>query len=179
MVKKSIMNLTTNKILKFMNIMAWLIFIGLAIETGTVLLSFTISFINPIVAKNLYMGLNFYELMQYNIWQYVLAVCFIVALLLMKAFVAYLVIKTLSKVNIERPFTTDVVKKMEIVSYLLFGIWLVCIMFTFHSMTYRLAPVIEKQTVSGEFLLFAALIYVFSQIFKRGIELQNESDFTV
>lgn len=173
------MKINTKNILTVMNFMAWIIFIGLLIETGSVLLSFIVSFFNPEAAKNLYMGLNFHELMLYDKSQYLQAVSFVLTLLAMKAFVAYLVIKTFLIVKLERPFNIDVVKKMETISCLLFGIWLVSIMFTFHSMTYKLTPLIGRHAVTDQFLLFAALIYVFSQIFKRGIELQTENDLTV
>src|ERR1700694_3345373 len=89
----------TERILMVLNILAWVAFIGFMIEAGAILVSYGISCANPGAAKNLYRGLNLYDLRQFSFWHYTLSVFFLVVLSGMKAFVFFLAIKTLTKVN--------------------------------------------------------------------------------
>jgi Protein of unknown function (DUF2975) len=170
----------TEQILTVMNILAWVAFIGYAIEAGAILFSYGVSGINPEGAKNLYKGLNFYNLRQFNFWYYTCAVSFMVALSCMKSFVWYLVIKTLSKINLANPFKMEVAQTMERISYVLFGTWLVGMLSSAYTAW------LMKQTgelfgnyVSGEFIFMAGLVFIISQIFKRGVEIQSENELTV
>src|SRR6267378_8127111 len=90
----------TEQILTVMHILAWVAFIGFMIEAGAIVVSYGVSCVNAEAAKNLYRGLNLYNLKQFNFWHYTLSVSFMVALSCMKAFVSFLAIKTLSKVNL-------------------------------------------------------------------------------
>lgn len=56
----------TGQILKVMHVLAWIVFIGLAIEGSVFLTTYTVSCINPEAAKNLYRGLNLYNLLQFS-----------------------------------------------------------------------------------------------------------------
>jgi hypothetical protein len=90
---------TTNlTILRVMNILFWLAFIGLCIKTGAILISFAVSlFINSEGAKDLYLGLNLFDLYSYNKLYYISTVSLIAAITGLKAFVAYLMISNISK----------------------------------------------------------------------------------
>jgi hypothetical protein len=49
----------TNQILQILKVASWIMFIGLCIKTGAMIISFFVSlFINPEGAKDLYMGMN-------------------------------------------------------------------------------------------------------------------------
>ena len=54
------------------------------IEAGAILVSYGESYVNPEGAKNL----NLYNLRQFNFWHYTLSVSFMVALPIMKSWVA-------------------------------------------------------------------------------------------
>src|SRR6476661_7180089 len=97
----------TFQILTIMRILAWVAFVGFMIEAGAVLVSYAVSVVNPDAARNLYKGLDLYSLRQFNGWHYTGTVSFIIALSLMKAYVSFLVIKTLSNVNLMNPFTME------------------------------------------------------------------------
>jgi len=55
---------TQQPTLMLITIIIWSIFIGLCIQAGTLLFTFVYSFFKPIVAQNLYEGLNLYPLLQ-------------------------------------------------------------------------------------------------------------------
>jgi hypothetical protein len=163
-----------------MRILAWVAFFGFLIEGGAVLVSCAISYVNPDAAKNLYNGLNLYALRQFNFWHYNLYISFMVALSLMKARVAILVVKLISKLNLETPFTMQVANKLERISYILFGTWLITILSNAHmAWLMKLTNELYGNYVSGEFIFMAGVVFVFSQIFKRGVEIQSENELTV
>lgn len=170
----------TGKILKVMHILSWVAFIGLMIEAGAILISYFLSWSNPEAARNLYTGLNLYNLRQFSFWHYSMSVSFLVALSSMKAFVLFLVIKTLSKVNLMNPFTIEVARTIESISYVLLGTWIVAILNNAHArwLMKRMGDM-EGVLASREFIFMAGLLFIISQIFKRGVEMQSENDLTV
>ena len=170
----------TFQILTVMHILAWVAFVGFMIEAGAVLVSYAVSVVKPEAAMNLYKGLNLYSLRQFNGWHYTGSVSFMIALSLMKAYVSFLVIKTLSKVNLMNPFTMDVAKKLQKISYVLFEIWIVSMISNAHiGWLLKRTGELQGQWVNGDFIFMAGLVFVLSQVFKRGVEIQSENELTV
>jgi len=163
-----------------MNILAWLTFIGLMIKAGAILISYTVSIGNPNGAKNLYMGLNLYNLRQYNFLHYTNAVSFMVAIIALEAFTAYLVIIVLSKIKLSNPFTAEVSRLLERISYIIFVTWLVSLFYEIHT-KWLMGKVagLQENPSSVEALFLAGVVFIFSQIFKKGVELQSEHELTV
>jgi hypothetical protein len=163
-----------------MRILAWIAFIGFMIEAGAFLISYGISYFNPEAAKNFYNGVNLYDLRQYNFWYYTQTISFMVALSIMKAYVASLVIKTLTTFNISKPFTMEVAKRLEKISYSAFGIWLVSLLSNGHSTWLAVnTGALQPSLLSGDFIIMVGLVFIMAQVFKRGVEIQSENDLTV
>ena len=170
----------TEQILTVMHILAWVAFVGYLIEAGAILLTFGVSCVNPEAAKNLYKGLNLYNLRQFNFWHYTLLISFMIALSIMKSFIWYLVIKTFSKISLVNPFTMDVAKILERISYVLFGTWIVGMLSNAHSgWLLKNTGNLFGNWVTGEFVFVAGLVFIISQVFKRGVEIQTENELTV
>jgi hypothetical protein len=170
----------TGQLLGVMLILAWVAFIGFTIEAGAVLVSYSVSCANPVAAKNLYKGLDLYSLRQFNVWYYTGFVCFLVVLSLLKALVSWLVIKTLSKFTLKNPFTMGVAKRLETISYIAFGTWLVTLASNVYTgWLLKITGKLYGNWLSGEFIFMVGLVFVFSQVFKRGVEIQSENDLTV
>jgi len=150
------------------------------IEGGAILTSYGISWVNPEAAKNLYLGLNLYNLSKFSFWYYTQSVSFLIVLSIMKSYVSFLVIRTLSKFNLKNPFTTEVAGRLEKISYYAFGTWLVTMLYNAHS-TWLMKKTGELNGtwISGEFIFMVGLVYIFSQVFKRGVEIQSENELTV
>ncbi|MBK8966101.1 MAG: DUF2975 domain-containing protein [Saprospiraceae bacterium] len=170
----------TEQILIVMHILAWVVCIGLMIEAGAILVSFGVSCVNPEAAKNLYQGLDLYALRRFSFWYYAQAASFMFALAGMKAYVVFLVIRTLAEVKLLNPFKVEVALMLEKISYVLLGIWLVALVSSAHA-DWLLKTTGEVYPIgaSGEFLFAAGLVFIISQIFKRGVELQSENELTV
>jgi Protein of unknown function (DUF2975) len=170
----------TEQILTVMRIVAWVAFIGLLIQAGALIISYAVSGFNPDAAKNLYQGLNLFKLRQFNFYYYTMSVSFIVGLTVMKAYIAGLVIKILSKVNLTNPFTADVANRLESMSHLLLGTWVVSMLHDVHNkwLSKRIGS-FDGDWNAGEFIFIAGIVFVIAQIFKRGVELQSENELTV
>lgn len=171
----------TQQILEILKVVAWILFIGLCIKTGAMLISFLVSlFVNPDGAKNLYLGLNLSELYAFSQWHYIVMGSLIVILSGLKAYLFYQVVKILSKINVKDPFSkyiADLILKMS-------GISLQIAITAIITGVYA-GWLIEKQLHftyeggEGEFLFLAGILFVIAQIFKRGIELQSENELTI
>lgn len=174
------MKTKTEQILGVMNVLSWVAFIGLTIQAGAILVSYGVSTVNPEAAKNLYKGLNLYSLMQFNFWHYTLTVSFMIALCLLKAYVAYLVVKILSKIKLSSPFTVEVSELMERISYFILALWVIAMVYNLHTawLVKKIAA-LQENFVSGEFIFLAGVIFVMAQIFKKGVEIQSENELTV
>jgi len=170
----------TESVLKVMPVLAWLVCMGFVAVAGAVLISFAVSWVHSEAAKNLYMGLDLYGLRQYNAGLYVVAVAFQVALPLMKAWVAYLLVRTLSTFKLQNPFTPETVKYLEKISYFLFATWVVAMLSNIYTSLLKSATgTLYGNWISGEFIFMVALVFVLAQVFKRGVEIQSENELTV
>jgi hypothetical protein len=170
----------TEQILIVMNILAWVAFVGFAIEAGAIAYSYFVSILWDDSAKDLYRGLDLSRLMQFNFWQYTLSVSYRVAIKIMHSYAFFLAIKCLSNVKLENPFRGDVAFLIERISYVLLSTWVVAMVHNLH--TYWLSTRIKEfvpTMISGEFIFAAGLLFVVAQIFKRGVEIQSENELTV
>lgn len=174
------MKTKTTQILAVLQIIAWVAFIGFAVEAGIILVSFGVSSVNPEGAKNLYKGLDLYNLRQFNYWYYTLTVSFMVTLSIMKSFVWYLAMTTLKKINLMNPFKMEVAQTLERISYVLFGTWIVGTVSSANtSWLMKITGELYGSWDSGEFVFMAGLVFIISQVFKRGVEIQSENELTI
>ena len=121
------------------------------------------------------------SLYHYDLMHYVISVSFVILLSAMYVYLWIMVIALLSKLNINSSFTVEVSKKLERVAYLLFAIWII----NFTGDDYVLMAVKrdgEKLDIiksSNELLFTSGIVYIISQIFKRGVEIQEENQQTI
>ena len=170
--------------LMLITVVIWSIFIGLCIQAGALLFTFVYSFFNPIVAQNLYEGLNLSALLETEIWYYAGVVSVILYIMGQKAYLFYLMIRVFLKINLVHPFSKEVSKLISTISYVAFqiGVWIIFASGVFKWMVtrgYELDRVPQMVGGGFEFLLMAALLIAIGIIFKRGVEIQAENDLTV
>jgi hypothetical protein len=107
-----------------------------------------------------------------------------VALAVLKAYLFYLVVKIFQKLNLVKPFDIEIAKLIEKISYEVVSIAIVSVIarqYTkrFIHRGYEVSHVEKYWNDAAAFLMMAAILFVISQVFKKGIELQNENDLTV
>lgn len=170
----------TEQILRVMYVLSWITFIGLLVKTGAILISFGVSLFNPDASYNLYRGWSLHELRAHSFWYYTQVVSLMIVFSGLKAYIFYLVIKALSKVNMTDPFTMDVAHLLEKISYVLIGIWAVALAYNAQAEWFAKRQIINLDQWSTDgLLLMAGLVFIISQIFKRGVEIQTENELTV
>jgi hypothetical protein len=174
------MKTKTERVLVIMNILVWIIFVGLCIQTGAMLTSFVVSLYSPEFAKKMYMGLNLSGLQQYDSNAYSVIAGFMIGICAVKAFIAYLTIKIFSMINLSNPFSAEVAALVERISVVAFVAGLFAIVAASYSDWLSKNGIsISYNWAAGDLLLFAGVIFVIAQVFKRGIELQSENDLTI
>ena len=170
----------TDSILLAMHVLAWLACVGFIIKAGALSISYIVSIANPAGSKNLYMGLDFSLIRQYDFWQYTGTVTMMVAIVLMEAYIAYLVTVVLSKIKMVKPFAPEVSKVLEKISTMMLFTWICALFYNGHQawLAKNIAGM-QANYIPGEFILMAGVVFVLAQIFKKGVELQTENELTV
>jgi hypothetical protein len=176
------MKTKTEKILSVLLILAWMGMIGYAINFGSQVICFIVSFTNPAASKKIPgISQNLLNLLQYNFLFYELAMCFAITLSAMFVYLWYQVTMLLSNLNIKSPFTFEVSKKLEKIGYWLFAIWIVGFIGEnfINWLSKDMGEQLQIITIGNEFVFTAGIVYIISQIFKRGIEIQEENEQTI
>lgn len=162
-----------------MKFFSWFAFIGLMIKTATIFVTYLLSISNPDLSKNMYEGINLFEYREYSFVQYSFIVGYKVLLYAIEAYIAFLVIKLLRKLNIKHPFNRDVQQFMQQISYCIFYLWGLAIVHNTHMQLIGKKYGFQIDLFSSDFVFLSAIIFIFAQIVKRGIEIQTENDLTI
>ena len=175
----------TNKfVFIVLHVVAWLIFVGLSIEAGALLVNFVYSLFKPEIVAHLYEKLDLSDMYSRSKWAYFGMYSFILVISVLKAIMFYIVIMLLMKLDLAKPFSSFVSEKISLISYFAFSIGILSYIArqTAKNLLHRGYEIsqLDKFWVDSQaFILMAAVIYVIATIFKKGIELQNEQDLTV
>jgi len=109
---------------------------------------------------------------------------FILFISILKAILFYVVIQLLIKLDINNPFSVFVSSKISQISQ--FTFWIGILSFIASQIAkslqlqgYYIDKLGQFWVDSSAFILMAAIIYIISLIFKRGIELQEENELTI
>lgn len=173
-----------NFVFKSLHIIAWIIFVGLCIEAGGLIVNFIFSIYQPEFVQNLYQKLDLSEMYNRSKWAFFSMYSFILFISVLKAYLFYVVIRLLSKLNLSKPFNSFVSVQITQISYYTFSIGILSYVArqTAKNLQHH-GYVIDNLNGfwadSQAFILMAAVIYVIATIFKKGVELQNESNLTV
>ena len=177
------MKIKTETILMVSKYLALLGGVWYSILWGSELTTLVASFINPDWAKRTYeVDLNLFRIREFSRGFYVSAMCLTFAVSALKAIIWFVVFELLSKLKLQTPFSMEVEKKLERIAYLLLGVWIVSSIF-WKTYIYYLSKdtgiQLPTNNSGDEYLFMAGIIYIISQVFKRGIEIQEENQLTV
>jgi hypothetical protein len=167
-----------------LNIFAWIIFVGLCIEAGALIVNFVFSLFKPEVVANLYEKLDLSEMYERSKLAYFGMYGFILVISVLKAVLFYIVIILLMKLDLKKPFNTYVSERITLISYYTFAIGILSYIARQTTQTlqhhgFETDGLDRFWADSKAFILMAAVIYVIATIFSRGVELQNENELTV
>jgi len=169
----------TEQILIVMKILAWIAFFAFLIKAGAYLFSYISSYWNPESAGNIYKGLSLLEVRQNSFLLFTALMAGLLIMTILKAIVWYMIAKIIAKIKIKNPFSMEVAHQLEYISYSLFTIWVLSVTGGgFVAWLGERAGNLNGSWNTGD-LFVAGLVFIISQIFKRGVELQSENDLTV
>ena len=179
--------ISTKKILQIVHIVSWVIFIGLCIDAGGFLSNTIYAIINPVIASRFWGKLDFYALYKNNETSFFTITSIMSIVSVLKALLFYLIIKIVlnKRLDITNPFNMEMQRFIIYVSYLTLGIGL----FSHWGANHRewilskgiQIPALELLQIDGAslWIFMSVTLFIIGQIFKRGVELQQENDLTI
>lgn len=178
------MSKTTNFVFWALYAVAWLIFVGLSIEAGGLLVNFIFSLYKPEVVPNLYQKLDLIQMYQDSKMAFFGTYSFILIIAILKAILFYIVIRLMHKMDLNKPFSTFVARQISQISYFTLSIGLLSYIARQLVKSLRHHGFVPDNlslfwTDSQAFILMGAVLYIIATIFKKGVEIQNENDLTV
>jgi hypothetical protein len=182
--KTLVMSKTNNFVFWGLYVIAWIIFVGLSIEAGGLIVNFFFHLYNPEMVQNLYQKLDLIKMYQDNESAFFGIYSFILIISILKAVLFYTVINLMHKMKLEKPFSAFVAKQISQLSYYTLSIGF---------LSYIARQFVKNMEHHGfvsdnlnqfwadseAFILMGAVIYIIAQIFKKGVELQEENDLIV
>jgi len=175
---------SSNHVITIIHIVSWIIFVGLCIEAGALIVNFIFSLYKPEVVHNLYQKLDLSEMYTRSKWVFYSMYSFILAISILKAYLFYIVIKLLLKLDLSKPFNHYVSTQIYHLSYFTFAIGLLSYIANQTAIGllhkgFTIDKLDQYWTDGQAFIFMAAIIYVIATIFSKGVELQTENDLTV
>lgn len=178
------MKISEHIVFKVLHVLTWIIFVGLCIEAGGILVNFVYSIFKPAIVTRLYQKLDLSAVYQESIWLFYGVYSLLLGVALLKAHLFYKLIELVSKLDLQKPFNASVTKKITDLSYytMVIGILSIIGEQTTENLGHYSIDTTQLQSLWNDgnaFLLMSAIIYVIAAIFTRGVDIQNENDLTV
>ncbi|MBN8706361.1 MAG: DUF2975 domain-containing protein [Bacteroidetes bacterium] len=167
-----------------LSIVAWIIFVGLCVEAGGLVVNFVFALYKPEFVQNLYQKLDLSEMYSISKWAFFSMYSFILVIAILKAYLFYVVSMLVTTLDLSKPFNSFVSKQITQISYFTLSIGLLSYLAqqtaeNLQNRGYEIDHLNQFWVDSQAFILMAAIVYVIATIFKKGLEIQNENDLTV
>jgi hypothetical protein len=181
--------ITTKQLLKVLQVLSWIIFIGLCVEAGGIIVNtFITLFINHSGVNNFWKGSDYLSrLYKFDQGYFITITLTMIIVAVLKAIMFYLIVKLFKekKLNLSQPFSADLSRFILLLSYLAWGIGI----FSLTGLRYAgwlasqgVGPAdLQALQIAGAdvWLFMAIILVVIVQIVKRGTEIQTENEFTI
>lgn len=180
--------ITSRQILQVLNIVSWIIFIGICIDAGGYLVSsFYWFFFKPAASGFYWNHLGLLPLYEHDKGHFLVLCLFLCIVAVLKAIIFYRIVKLLqgNKLNMAQPFTREVGRFLFITAWLTLMVGFFCVFagkYTGWLSEQALSlPTLQDMQLAGADVWFfmGITLLMISYIFKRGIELQAENDLTI
>lgn len=180
--------ITTQQILKALQLVSWIIFIGLCVEAGGIIFNMIYTFfVNPVNTHSFWEKADLSALYRFNSGYFLTVTTLMSIVAVLKAVMFYLIVKLFvdNKLSMSQPFNAGLQRFLFLLSYLT-----LCIgFFSNYGVHYSgwlagqqiVMPDVQSLHFGGAdvWIFMAVILYVIAQIFKRGIEIQQENDLTI
>jgi hypothetical protein len=182
------MEITSKQILKALQLLSWIIFIGMCVRTGAYI--FNMIFLltgNPFGPDYFWDGADLSGLLAYDKGYFMVITLLMIIVSVFKSLMFYWIIKILhdNKLDMQQPFNKEVCRLIFKLSYATLAIGMFSGWVAGYSEWLNkkgaLMPSLQSMHVdgAGAWLFMAVILFVIGHIFKRGIEIQSENELTV
>ncbi len=171
----------TEQVLDILKVFAWIMFIGLCVKTGALIVSFAVSlFVNPAAAADLYMGTDLSEVLAFSKIHYIVMAALMIILSGSKAWLSFWVVKITGRLSLTEPFSESVAGLIQGMSIISLQIGLLALATDAYTQWLNKSFVnFTAESAGTDFLFLAGILYVIAMIFRRGIELRRENELTI
>jgi hypothetical protein len=175
-------------VLKLLHVLSWIVFLGLCIEAGGFIFNaFFVLFINPVGAEKFWTGIDLSAILAHDQNQFLLIVTIMIMVSVLKAFLFFLIVKIFhdKHLDLAHPFNKTLGRYLFNLAYVSLGIGTLSYLGSkvISEVLSRnvSVPSMEQLHIGGTevWFIMGITLYVFAQIFKKGVELQAENDLTV
>lgn len=181
--------ITGNQLWKLLQIFSWIIFFGLLVEAGAIIVNTVITlFINPDGVRNYWEAKDYLgRLHQFDRSHFIVLTVIMIIVSILKAIMFYLIIKLFSdkNLNLSQPFGAIISRFAVNMSWLSLGIGVFAhggFKFT-RWLTEKGMPPADLQALhiagADVWLFMAVILFIIVQLVKKGIALQTENDLTI
>lgn len=178
------MSKTNNFVFKGLHVIAWIIFVGLCIEAGGLIINFFFSLYKPELIQNLYQKLDLMPIFKESKWVFFGLYSFVLSISILKVLLFYILVMLMHKMELQKPFNTYVAKQISRISYYTLSLGLLGYIARKSTIQLNHKGFITNHldqfwSESHAFILMGAVVYIIATIFKKGVDIQNENDLTV
>jgi hypothetical protein len=174
----------TDLVTQFLHVISWIIFIALCYQAGALMFNYAFMQFHVFPPENQYLLLDLSELFTQSEIYFGLLFSLAIGVNALKAYTFYLITLIFQYLNLHKPFSQEMSNLITKISFYILAVGIVGAIAK--GVTQELAkqgyPVENAYSHWDDysaFLLMAAVVFVIAQIFKKGLELQAESDLTV
>jgi hypothetical protein len=166
-----------------MNVIIWIVFIGLCIKTGAMVFSMIITLALGLPeTQGFYydIGINLQSLYEFDRGHHFAVYSLHIAFSALQAHIAYLAMRIFMQLKIDKPFSDGITSLISRISYVALGAGVLAIAAEgYTSLLQGRGVTFQNDWDGNEFLFLAGIIFILAQVFKRGTELQAENELTV
>ena len=182
------MKVSTEQMLKILNVVSWIIFVGVSIEAGGFITNaFFTLLLNPVGARHFWQQVDLSGLYNFDRGHFFAQALMICIVAVTRAYLFYLIVKILypKKIDVSQPFSKEMgafVLKIAYATLLigLFSLWGVKYAVWLQGQGVKMPDAESMRLGGGDVWLFMSVtLFVIGQIFKKGIEIQTENELTV
>lgn len=178
------MSKTNNFVFWCLYVVAWLIFVGVSIEAGGLIVNFFFHLYKPEIIQNLYQKLDLTEMYKQSKLAFYGIYSFILSISILTSCLFYTVIRMMHTMDLAKPFSNFVSRQIFIISYFTLSIGLLSFVARLLAKILSdhgfVTDKLDQFWVDSEaFIFMGAVVYIIATIFKKGVDLQIENDLTV
>ena len=182
------MSRKTDSIFKVLNVVSWILFVGLCVEAGGFITNaFFTLLLNPVGASKFWVEVDLSAVYNYNQSYFVILILLIIIVTVLKALMFYLIVIIFhdKRFDLSHPFNEAVRRFILNIAYLALGIGLFSLWGAKFSNELMIQGVkitdVQSLKLGGAdvWLFMSVILFIIAQIFKKGIEIQTENELTV